>query len=116
MESVKQREREAWREPNVVHEQNIVPEPSVLLEPEDVPIPDADDRVIKIWADQMIDFDASSTEMSVKTVTQKISHLQWRRVFKELWGSPTTTADFRSSFRQIPYTSHVCLLEDKMQD
>ena len=26
------------------------------------------------------------------------------------------TADFRSSFRQIPYTSYVCLLEDKIQD
>ena len=36
--------------------------------------------------------------------------------FKELWGRPTTTADFGSSFRQIPYTSHVCLLEDKIQD
>ena len=63
MESVKQREREAWREPNVVHEQSMVPEPSVLLEPEDVPIPDADDQVIEIWADQMIDLDASSTDV-----------------------------------------------------
>ena len=27
-----------------------------------------------------------------------------------------TTADFGSSFRQIPYTSHVGLLEDKIQD
>ena len=43
-------------------------------------------------------------------------HLQWRRLFKELWGRPTTTADFGSSFRQIPFTSHVCLLEDKIQD
>ena len=34
----------------------------------------------------------------------------------ELWCRPTTTADFRSSFRQIPYTSHVRLLEDKIQD
>ena len=25
-------------------------------------------------------------------------HLQWRRFFKELWGRPTTTADFGSSF------------------
>ena len=39
-----------------------------------------------------------------------------RRIFKEIWGRPTTTADFRSSFRQIPNTSHVCLLEDKIQD
>ena len=29
---------------------------------------------------------------------------------------PTTTADFGSSFRQIPYTSHICLLEEKIQD
>ena len=29
---------------------------------------------------------------------------------------PTTTADFRSSFRQIPYTSNICLFEDKIQD
>ena len=47
---------------------------------------------------------------------KKISHLLWRRLFKELWGRPTTTADFGSSFRQIPYTSHVCLLEDKILD
>ena len=25
---------------------------------------------------------------------KEFSHLQWRRVFKELWGRPTTTADF----------------------
>ena len=30
----------------------------------------------------------------VWTVSQKFSHLQWRRLFKELWGRPTTTADF----------------------
>ena len=36
--------------------------------------------------------------------------------FKELWGRPTTTADFGSSFRQIPYTRYVGLLEDKIQD
>ena len=27
----------------------------------------------------------------------RFSHLQWRRLFKELWGRPTTTADFGSS-------------------
>ena len=47
---------------------------------------------------------------------KKFSHLQLRRLFKELWCRPTTTADFGSSFRQIPCTSHVCLLEDKIQD
>ena len=31
-------------------------------------------------------------------------------------GRPTTTADFGSSFWQIPYTGHVWLLEDKIQD
>ena len=35
---------------------------------------------------------------------------------KKLWSRPTTTADFISSFRQIPHTSNVCLLEDKIQD
>ena len=30
-------------------------------------------------------------------VSQRFSHLQWRRLFKELWGRPTTTADFGSS-------------------
>ena len=52
----------------------------------------------------------------VWTVSQKFYHLQWRRLFKEFWGRPTTTADFRSSFRQIHYTSHVWLLKDKIQD
>ena len=27
---------------------------------------------------------------------QRFSHLQWRRLFKELWSRPTTTADFGS--------------------
>ena len=44
----------------------------------------------------------SRSEMPVWTVSQKLCHLQWRRLFKELWSRPTTTADFRSSFRQIP--------------
>ena len=35
--------------------------------------------------------------------------------FQELWSRPTT-ADFRSSFRQIHHTDSVCLLEDKVQD
>ena len=58
----------------------------------------------------------SRSEMQVWTVSQRFSHLQWRRLFKELWSRPTTTADFGSLFRQIPYTSYVCLLEDKVQD
>ena len=44
------------------------------------------------------------------------SQPQWRRLFKLLWGRPTTIADFRPSFRQIPYPSHVCLLEDEIQN
>ena len=58
----------------------------------------------------------SGSEMPVWTVSQKFSHLQWRRLFKELWGRPTKIADFRSPFWQVPYTSHVCLLEDKVQN
>ena len=38
------------------------------------------------------------SEMPVRTVSQRFSPLQWRRLFKELWGRPTTTADFGSSF------------------
>ena len=40
----------------------------------------------------------SRSEMTVWTVSQKLSHLQWRRLFQELWVRPTTTADFGSSF------------------
>ena len=58
----------------------------------------------------------SRSEMPVWTVSQKFSHLQWRRLFKELWGRPTTTAHFGSSLWQIHHTSFVCLLEDKFQD
>ena len=47
---------------------------------------------------------------------KRFSHLQWRRLFKELWGRPTTTADFGSPFWQVPYASNLCLLEDKVQD
>ena len=38
------------------------------------------------------------SEMPVWTVSRRFSHLQWRRLFKELWGRPTTTADFGSPF------------------
>ena len=34
------------------------------------------------------------SEIPIWTVSQRFSHLQWRRLFKELWGRPTTTADF----------------------
>ena len=54
--------------------------------------------------------------MPVRTVSQKFCNPQWGRIFKELWGRPTTITDFGSSFRQIPYTSNVCLLEEKIQD
>ena len=55
------------------------------------------------------------SEMPVWTVSQRFSHLQWRRLFKELWGRPTT-ADFGSPLWQVPYTSDVCLLDDKVQE
>ena len=58
----------------------------------------------------------SRSEMPVWTVSQKFSHLQWRRLSKELWGRPRKTADFGSSLWLVPYTSDVCLLEDKVQD
>ena len=57
----------------------------------------------------------SRSEMSVWTVSQRFSPPQWRGLFKELWDRPTT-ADFGSSSRQVPHTSHVCLLIDKIQD
>ena len=58
----------------------------------------------------------SRSEIPVWTVSKRFSHVQWRRLFKELWSRPTTTADFGSSFWQVPYASNLCLLEDKVQD
>ena len=46
----------------------------------------------------------------------KIQSSPVREISQSIVGRPTTTADFRSSFWQIPYTSHVCLLEDEIQD
>ena len=46
----------------------------------------------------------------------KIQSSSVEETLQNLWSRPTTTADFGSTFRQIPYTSHVCLLEDKVQD
>ena len=40
---------------------------------------------------------SSRSEMPIWTVSQRFSHLQWRRFFEELWSRPTTTADFGSS-------------------
>ena len=39
-----------------------------------------------------------------------------REIFRRIMGRPTTTADLRSSFRQILHVSNVCLLDDKIQD
>ena len=58
----------------------------------------------------------SRSEMPVWTVSRKFSHPWWGRYFKALWGRPTTTADVRSSFRQIHHASNICLLEDEIQD
>ena len=41
----------------------MVLEPSIVHEPEDIPIPDADDVVIEILTDQMIDLDESATDL-----------------------------------------------------
>ena len=59
---------------------------------------------------------SSRSEIPVWTVSQKLSHLQWRRPFKEIWCRPTPTADFGFPFWQVPYISYVCMLEDKSQD
>ena len=50
--------------------------------------------------------------MSVWTVSQRFSHLQWRRLFKKFWVRSTTIADFGSSFRKIlfPVTLVCCIL------
>ena len=40
---------------------------------------------------------SSGSEMAVWTVSQRFSHLQWKRLFKESRSRPTTTADFGSS-------------------
>ena len=47
---------------------------------------------------------SSGSEMPVRTVSQKFSHPQWGRFFKELWS------------RQIHHANNICLLEDKIQD
>ena len=47
----------------MVFEQNMVAEPSVLPEKEDVPVPDADDLVIEILTEQVIDLNESSTDV-----------------------------------------------------
>ena len=44
----------------------------------------------------------SRSEMPVWTVSLKFSHLQWRRLFQELWDRPTSITDFRSPFWQVP--------------
>ena len=58
----------------------------------------------------------SRSEMPVWTVSQKVLSSLVRETFKEIWCRPTTTADLRSSFRQILHASNICLLEDKIQD
>ena len=39
---------------------------------------------------------------AIWTVSQRFSHLQWRRLFKELWGRPTMTADLDLHFVKFP--------------
>ena len=45
--------------------------------------------------------DGFGSEMPVKTVSQKFIRLWRGKIFKRLWGKPTKTADFGSSFWQI---------------
>ena len=54
--------------------------------------------------------------MPIWTVSQKFWHLQWRRLFKELWSRRTKKADFVSSFWQIHHAKNISLLEDKIQN
>ena len=62
-------------------------------------IPDVTDHVSwHVTSERQMPDTSSGSEMPVRTVSQKFSHLQWRRLFKELWGRPTTTAEFGSSF------------------
>ena len=51
--------------------------------------------------------------MPVWTVSQRFSHPQWRRPFKELWGKPQIS-DLH--FDKFPTPATFCLLEDKIQD
>ena len=57
----------------------------------------------------------SRSERLVLTVSQKFNHPLRGRFLKEVWSRPTTSADRRSSFWQIPNTSYVWLLEDNIQ-
>ena len=56
------------------------------------------------------------SEMPFRNVSHKFIGPQRGKIFKGLWGKSTKTADFGSSFCQIPYTSNICLLEDKIQN
>ena len=58
----------------------------------------------------------SGSQTPVRTVSEKFIRPQWGKIFKKFLGRPTTTADFGSSFWQIPHASNFCLLEDKIQD
>ena len=49
-------------EKSMVPQPNIVLEQSLVPEPEDIPIPDADDLVIAILTDQLIDFDENDKD------------------------------------------------------
>ena len=58
----------------------------------------------------------SRSKMPVWTVSQRFRHLQWRRLFKESWSRPYRLQILDLHFDKIPFTSNVCLLEDKVQD
>ena len=51
-------------------------------------------RSIRLQWRKVKDQNKIKTEMPVWTISQRFSHLQWRKLFKESWCRPTTTADF----------------------
>ena len=58
----------------------------------------------------------SRSEMPAWTVSQKFSHLQWRRLFKELMGADQQRLQISDlPVWQDPYASNLRLLEDKIQ-
>ena len=53
-------------------------------------------------ADQIERPEQNRDLMPVWTVSQRFNHLQWRRLFKELWDRQTTTVDFDLHFDKFP--------------
>ena len=67
------------------------------------------------WGEEWEPNTSSGSEMPVRIVSQKSVIPHKKRFFKELGNRPRTTADLRSSFRQILHSSNICLLKDKTE-